>query len=311
MLPEDTGVLRARYGVVGCKADVSAKGNVYYTTDGGVTWNLCASLPFANEEDVAAIAIFAFGRDVYRILAVKAASSGSQGKVAYSDNFGSSWTLVNLGGATAGHGAAGPNALFALNERNIWLASAGGYIYRSADGGASWETRESGVLTSGNYLAVHFVDDQYGVAAGANGVVAVTTDGGRLWSLGATVPGAPNINAVTVLDAEHVWVGCGNGRLFYSNDYGSTWNERSHPGSGTGSVLAISFVAGRYVGYMLRDSAVPAATVLRTIDGGYTWEAVSTPSNSGGSALAVYDPNAAFAVGKVNGGTAVFLEISD
>lgn len=311
MLPEETGALPARYGVLGCSAGVSAKGNIYYTTDGGATWNLCSALPFANNESVAAIAIFAYGRNSYRILAVKEAPSGGQGEVAYSDDFGATWTNVNLGGATAGHGATGANALCVLNERNIWLASAAGYIYRSTDGGASWEEQDAGVLTSNDYSAVHFIDDQFGVATGKSGIVAVTTDGGRLWSLATAPSGAPDINTVHVLDGEHIWAGDDGGNLHYSNDYGETWNVRAHTGSGSGSVKAVAFVAGRYVGYMLRENGAGTAVVMRTIDGGYTWEAISTPPNSGANALAVIDPNTAYAVGDVNSGTALLLDVSD
>ncbi|WP_210397438.1 YCF48-related protein [Motiliproteus sediminis] len=54
-----------------------------------------------------------------------------------------------------------------------------GHVVRSEDAGQSWQQAE--VPVSVTLTSVHLVDDQYGWAAGHDGVVLVTDDGGRRW----------------------------------------------------------------------------------------------------------------------------------
>ena len=61
--------------------------------------------------------------------------------------------------------------------------------------------------------------------------------------------------------------------------------------------------------FMAKDSAAPVGTVLRTFDGGYTWEPWTTPANAGLNGIVAVDQNTAYAVGKVQGGTTVVLKI--
>jgi len=99
------------------------------------------------------------------------------------------------------------------------------------------------------------------------------------------------------LDRNRMWVGDDDGRLWYSLDGGLTWEERAGwTGSGTGEVRALHFV-NDYVGFMVHNSAAPVGTVLQTINGGYTWRTVPTPTNTGLNAIWAVDSSMFVVVG--------------
>lgn len=311
MLPETEGLLPARYGIMGADAG-AAKAKIYHTADGGQTWTVVAADPFAITVDhIMGVAIFTVGHNTRRFLVAQVGVVGAQGHVAYSDDSGATWTLVHIGGAAAGHGPMGVNGLFALDEKHIWLASAAGYIYFSEDGGQTWTAQESGVIAVGSYMAIHFIDENYGMAVGATGVVVVTENGGGTWTAVTAITATPTLNACQIQDEEHLWVGTATGKLFYSNDFGVIWAERAGwSGSGVGNVSSLNFL-NRYIGFMVRNTAAPVGHVLRTVNGGFDWEVIPTPVNSGLNQAVAMDANTALVVGKVNAATAVVLTLQD
>lgn len=284
--------------------------NVQISTDGGSTWTAAAADPFAVGMHIMGIARFQVSKSVTRIVAVENAPAGAQGHVAYSDDNGATWTTVNLGGATAGHGPTTGNAFYARDFTFLIIVGAAGYIYKSTDGGASWRVVDAAGVASSAWVAVNFLDDLNGVAVnGTGGIVAVTRDGGESWTAATVVTGTPALAAVEIVSPFTIWVGTGTGLLFYSNDFGVTWNARTGwTGSGVGSVKSIDFV-NPYVGWMAVNNASPLGAILRTIDGGLSWFVITTPTNAGLNDLWAVDSNHAFVVGEPSGGTAVIIEV--
>jgi len=288
-----------------------ATANILTSVDGGATWAALAADPFGAGLHVGALARFTLNANVTRLLAAKIAVGAAQGLVAYSDDNGATWTQVNIGGVAAGHGVMDAHGLYVLNERLILLVSALGYIYRSIDGGVSWTAVEAGAITVGNYFAVHMVDDNYGIAGAAADVIAVTRDGGETWEAVTATGGGGDILAVQLLDRNRAWISTDDGEMWYSSDLGTTWAERTgFAGSGVGTIRSFHFY-DEYAGFMAKNSAAPLCAVLQTIDGGYTWKPLVTPTNTGINHIRAVNPNLAFAVGEVEGGTAVILKISD
>ncbi len=75
-------------------------------------------------------------------------------------------------------------AIYALNNSDMWVCGKGGSIYRTTNGGSSWERQRNGnAITRAKYMLndILFIDHQTGWAVGEDGVVLKTTDGGNKW----------------------------------------------------------------------------------------------------------------------------------
>ena len=291
-------------------ADASGyTGNVLQTLDAGVNWAALAADPFASGKPILSGVAFPISDTVIRLLVAKVAPAGAQGQIAYSDDNGATWTLVSIGGATAAHGAVDSGALFALDQGHVWLASAKGYVYFSSDGGMTWTAQTAGTLTAKDVHAISFLDENYGLAGCVDDVLLITSDGGTTWELTAAVTGSGDHIYCVAPSGDYWWVGTDGGSLYYSRDNGATWTERSFSGSGVGSVDDIVF-ANELVGYALHNSASPVGEILVTINGGYSWKAITTPANTGLNALTIADVSTVYAVGEVEGGTAVIVKVT-
>jgi photosystem II stability/assembly factor-like uncharacterized protein len=193
---------------------------------------------------------------------------------------------------------------------HVWLVLDQGYIYFSEDGALSWSAQEEGLITANDLNAVWFSDENNGMCVGDSDTVLISSDGGSSWSLGTATGGANDLLCVTENDGYGLWwTGDSGGRLWYTTDasVANAWSERTFSGSGAGEVHDIQFV-NTLVGYMIHDSADPIGTIFKTINGGYDWEAQSTPTNAGLNALWACDVNKVYAVGEPYSAMAVVLK---
>lgn len=285
----------------------SATTDVYYTTNYGQTWAATAADPFAAGEIISAVTVFPFGTGRRVIVARGTTDAGNPAEIAYSDDDGTTWTLVNVGSVT-GQFVQKANGLFALDQNNIWLVTNSGYVYYSEDAGVTWTTQDAGVATSSTLNAVHFSDNLVGFAGGASDDVIRTIDGGVAWSAVTDVGATSTVNTIFTLNAQKAWVGTANGRLYYTEDAGTTWTRRSFSGDGVGAVNNIKFV-NDLIGFMAHDTAAPVGRVFVTMDGGYNWEAVTTVTNNGLNDIAVCDENNFYVAGEVTSGTATLVKV--
>lgn len=301
MLKTDVGILPYKYGAAVSDGHTAVEGYVWLTDDGGASWVAAAAQPFAVVEDIEAVGILDMGNNLRRIIAAKAAPAGAQGQYAYSDDWGATWTLKSLGGATAGHGPVKGGAICALDYYHVWMCSAAGFIYFSSDGGVTFAAQESGVVTAGDYQQIKMTDDgQAGYACAETGVVAKSVDGINWVACPATIASTPDVLSLFTVDEDHAWVGTATGGLWWTEDGGATWTSRAGwIGAGVGTVDSIIFVSD-YVGFMVRNTASPVGYILRTIDGGYTWQVLTADANSGLTIISAGDENYAVYTGLVN-----------
>jgi photosystem II stability/assembly factor-like uncharacterized protein len=288
---------------------VGGTASVYYSRDGGITWTASAADPFAADENIAACQWLMKDNETERWLVGEEAPAAGQGDVAYSDDLGATWTTVTIGGAAAGHGPTLGGCLYVVDAEEIWLASAAGYIYKSEDGGESWTAKEQAGITAGDYAHIHFFDSDTGVAVAASGVVALTEDGGDTWVAGTPVTGTPDLLSCWMSEEETIWVGDDDGDLWYSHDFGTTWTERTGLAGTPGAINDVEFFDSQ-VGFIVVDTAAPVGSIHQTILGGYSWRALTTPTNSGINAIHVVNQNLAYMVGEANGGTAFIGKLS-
>ena len=301
--------------IVGDSAVGPAVAQAAQTLDDGDTWTqvVCAA-PLTAGEHAKAVVRFPYGRSGARYIIGGNTAAGPQGIVSYTDdNGGTCSAMVNVGGAATGSGPGFGAAMFALDERHIWIVgSTGGDIHFSADSGETWTEQEGGTIIGGVGYCIHFDSTgKYGMACGAADTIAVTADGGDSWTAATAVTGGGgDILCVQVLDSDRAWVGTDDGTLWYTRDWGVSWTQRTGwPGSGVGDVRGLAFY-GDHVGFMAYDTVVPVGHINYTFDGGYTWERLAAVTNNGLNHIIAIDESHAWAVGEPDAGPlGVILEI--
>ena len=307
---DDNGFIVTDGGVASPPSDA----DIWLTDDKGSTWaNATGAVPspFAGGDVLSAVR-FQVDKDAYRLLVASGQKAGSA-QIAYSDDDGATWTTVTVG-ATAWEGATHSASLFALDKSHIWFATSHGRVYFSSDGGATWTSQASALTASlaRPLNAVAFFDALDGYAVGNTDTIIKTSDGGDNWSVVTSPSSAKNLFALEVLSQDMLLVGSSGDGLWKSLDGGDTWTSVVFTGQGTtGTVRDVDFAPeNELVGFMIHNTSAPAGTIHRTLDGGISWERVSTPTNLGLNAVVAIDENTAFAVGEPQGGTGVVIRVA-
>ena len=289
------------YAVTDAGSGVAAK--VWISTDG--TWAAAAADPLAADDDIKAGLVVPSSRTTNRLIVFNGTTAaGSPASGAYSDDAGATWTAITIGAINAQF-ISGNHVAFALDINNMWVGMDDGYIYYSDNGGITWVIQEAGVITTDDWTWIQAVDASNAFAGGEAGVIAITADGGTTWSAGTVVGGGTaDIMDGAALSALDAWVVLSDGRLFYTDDGAVTWTERRD--FGADNVTSISFT-NNFVGFLSYGTA--ASVIYMTKDGGATWEAVSTPTNSGINSVLACSNQLAYAAGDVNAATGLLLKL--
>jgi photosystem II stability/assembly factor-like uncharacterized protein len=178
-------------------------------------------------------------------------------------------------------------------------------IFRTSDGGKNWkqvfEEKRAGIF----FDAVQFWDQQHGIVLSdpIDGKFALftTADGGVTWKQlpSSTLPAAlPNEGAfaasnscLVVQGTSNLWFATGGAkiaRVFRSSDRGKTWQVAEtpmHPANASSGIFSLAFsdakngiAAG---GDYQKPESSDLPNIMRTHDGGKTWQA-ATPTNPAG-----------------------------
>lgn len=184
-----------------------------------------------------------------------------------------------------------------VDARHGWYANGEGFVYRTINGGASWEQvlRRPGTY----WRAIGFVDEQLGLLGniGTNVFPGVTdttplfftTNGGQtvtpVTSTGATAQGICAIDVLRQGDAV-VLTAAGRVRgpahLMRSTDRGQTW-VTTDLSSSIAMVTDVKFLTpevGFVVGGSSANLASSRAVILKTTNGGATWKKVYESSRN-------------------------------
>lgn len=173
-----------------------------------------------------------------------------------------------------------------VNEEVAWTVGNGGNVRLSTDGGQTWQAvSDLGDKRISPFIS--FVDDQMGWAASAKQLWA-TVDGGETWEELTLPEEAVNlVTAINLFAEDQGYLLDIKGNLYLTVDSGKTWEVRSLNLGEDQKMTVMIYPALRFVDadngiVVLRVKDGPGL-VLRTADGGATWEAEELPFEVGSS----------------------------
>ncbi|MGZ4832435.1 MAG: VPS10 domain-containing protein [Terriglobales bacterium] len=229
-------------------------GGVWKTLDAGATWK-----PLTDKEPIASVGSIAVAESDHNTIYIGTGEACIRGNITYGDGVwksvdgGRSWKHVGLPdsrqiGAVIVH-PANPNIVYAAALGHVYAPSAERGIYRTTDGGATWQK-------------VLFVDDKTGGIDVVFDPQNPNTLFAAMWQVNRT-PWSLNSG------------GPGSG-LFRSNDGGNTWKRLEGHGLPEGPLgrigVSISGADGSRV-YALMEAK--EGGLFRSEDGGDTWTRVN------------------------------------
>lgn len=210
--------------------------------------------------------------------AVGAGDSG-YGTILYTADAGRSWTRQ-------GSPSMVPDVrlkdVFAVNDQICWVGGEADtlrgttVILYTKDGGATWSNQGSSLRTSRPVsiaaIVAHDKDTAWAVTSDTCMVIK-TVNGGGSWSVCRESSSVVSYSALTVADGRNVWccgqAADGNAVVEYSPDGGTTWSEMP-VGAASSSQRPTDIYAAP--GPVLYLSGAGAMGILRSADGGETWE---------------------------------------
>ncbi len=183
-------------------------------------------------------------------------------------------TLLPSGELTdSSHLALHPCAFATGPGSNLLAVSSQGLLVSSSDGGDNWQLQ--GQVTAPQLSAVQFFEghSRTGVAqlqVGGTDVSLQTTDGGRAWAAGPTLP-ATATSAISWGSLQVGYAVTSSGTLLKTTDRGRTWRRLIWPGQGL-QVAALEFQsAARGWAEVDLGFGTDTVEVLQTGDGGRRW----------------------------------------
>ncbi|MBK7028326.1 MAG: PKD domain-containing protein [Bacteroidales bacterium] len=189
-------------GYVGGWSEYFAK-----TTDGGLTWT--PQTP---------------GTDIYFYTDV-VFKDANHGVVTAQTNSGAGVFVTSNGGTTwtSGTGISGvPYGCCYVSGSTYYLVTNGGDIQRSTNDGLTWSTVYSG---AGLLLGIDFYNDNIGIAAGEDGWIFKTYDGGATWQPQQIAFGQPLWHDFAWANQNDVFAVGTPEFIYTSNNGGSTWTD--------------------------------------------------------------------------------------
>lgn len=227
-------------------------GTIMHTEDGGKDWN--CQLSTSKELN-----------DVYFIDQSTGWAVGNDGLILKTDNGGESWDVIDSGVF------ADLYAVVFTDQNHGWIASGGGVLITN-DGGNTWDIPSS---LTGNYKDIQFINQNIGLAVGNR--IVKTTDGGNSWTTMIS-NGSRRLNAIAFSDSENGWIVGESGIALHTEDQGGTWNDFGFEplydySDGDNWAWNIQFLDEN------NGFSVLGTQLLKTMDGGNTWNLLTTSSS--------------------------------
>jgi photosystem II stability/assembly factor-like uncharacterized protein len=243
-------------GLVGGLLPGSSTEGIFRTTDGGQTWILKSSVA---------------ANDVVWMSPTRAiADQGTT--IRQSVDAGETWHTIALGITS------GLVSMARAGSGSLVLGVSGkGDVWRSEDGGFTWQQTFDGPGALPEVWEIHFADSLHGWIVGPGSFFYYSSDGGQTWTQknnGTTT----QIFDIQMLDADFGMAVGHNGYVYRTTNGGQFWEVQKLEVTGQiwgrdEDLYAIDIVDRDFAA-----AAGPGGTVFKTEDGGLTWTSIGYPN---------------------------------
>jgi photosystem II stability/assembly factor-like uncharacterized protein len=268
---------------VGAPGNPTAYDQIFYSSNGGTTWNKSVlnkmggtgTVQFAednqNDElnnDMMSPTSTSTFRAIDMVNSNIGYVCGSNSAVYKTTNGGESWDSLTTPVATLG-------ILYDIDFVTAeigWFVGFGGNLYKTTDGGTTWIQQFPG--TTGTIYSISMADPLVGCLTGASGFLSITSDGGTTWTPQTSGFGTSIIYSAKMVNAQVGYIVGATSKIAKTTNGGVTWEMLTLPAVIASTTLyTVDFWNEDYglVGGSSGRSAV-------TTDGGLTWQ-VENASN--------------------------------
>ena len=172
-----------------------------------------------------------------------------------------------------------------IDQLQAWTVGILGEILHTDNGGINWYNQAIGLSKYGT--RIEMLDQDYGWATCGDGTIGQTTNGGNYWDQIFTPWYRAEYYGVSFVDQWDGWVvagypdsmATGQGMIIHSSDGGLTWDSLYQVTDYEDffDVHFFNLLDGIVVGGNESDYS---PIILKTTDGGYTWNSISSPANT-------------------------------
>jgi photosystem II stability/assembly factor-like uncharacterized protein len=281
---QDSGTDRNLLDVFFVNADTGwavGKNVILNTTDGGENWTI---------QDSSSYEFFAVSfTDASHGWVVGYKETGYPGIIYHTSNGGQHWFLKDSCSYELG------DIFFVDADTGYVVGGARSHatILKTTNGGSTWDMNYSAY---GEWLyTTYFATPKDGWAAGGEGYVMKTEDGGKNWQYQYLDIGYANLLSIHFSDPDTGWVVGGSDNIFKSTDGGDSWQIQEIQNNFD---YHCCYFTNSQTGWLaVRDLDASLEKILYTTDGGDSWHVQDSLADVGLFAIFFVDDNTGWIVG--------------
>jgi hypothetical protein len=296
---------------LGVDAGSAVQPNVYVSDDGGSTWTVTTTQPFAADEDVDFVQVKLVGPETIRvIIGTGTTDAAAKAKIAYTDVVVGDLATVSAWNDTLLDGTTNADIITAMlwaRHDRLYLATDSNEIYIDEHQGEDGTQAASYSGASQIDAFAVSVDGRTVYGAGASNLIVKEQDRSGIFAVKNGPSGGGAFTALAVAADGTLFAGNGQ-KLYKSIDGAATagnWEELKDFGTGF-TVTNIQCVAqdSNYLRAVVTDAS--SGEVHESANGGNSWREITPISNSGlaDAYFSEVDDNLAYMVGPPEGALA-------